>query len=276
MDKILLLDSLNLIHRANIKFGAKPGDEDKQSFTVVFNFFRSLRALIEEFDPDKVFFVREGKNNFRYGLYPEYKANRLIKTGDDKKLKDKADFDRQKDIVYKLVSYLPITQVVSEGFEADDTIYSLCQNLREEQVVIISSDSDFTQILQLGLDNVRLYDPRKKVFIEAPDYSYLIWKCIAGDKSDNVPSVLSNKKAIEIAMDIKKFEEFASQEEQRASFSLNKQLIELQIVPDEQLEFIDYSVDYNGLLNEFVWMEFSSMIEDKYWNKFVKTFKNLR
>ena len=44
--KILLLDAYNLIYRA--RSGFTRGD-----FPVVYNFFRSLRPLIEKFDPDR-------------------------------------------------------------------------------------------------------------------------------------------------------------------------------------------------------------------------------
>ena len=52
-------------------------EEEKESFTAVFNFFRNTRALIEQFDPDKVFFALEGTNCFRYDLYSDYKGNRI-------------------------------------------------------------------------------------------------------------------------------------------------------------------------------------------------------
>ena len=48
--KVVLLDAYNLIYRA--RSGFTRGD-----FPVVYNFFRSLRPLIEKFDPDKVSLV---------------------------------------------------------------------------------------------------------------------------------------------------------------------------------------------------------------------------
>src|ERR1700682_6063852 len=81
MDKVLLIDGFNFIWRADIKFKSFNSKNTTYKYTTVYNFFRNLRALIEEFDPDKVFFVLEGKSNFRYSLFSDYKANRkIIKT----------------------------------------------------------------------------------------------------------------------------------------------------------------------------------------------------
>ena len=53
MKKALILDAYNLIYRA--KSGFTKGEN-----AVVFMFFRSLRALIEKFQPDECYFVLEG------------------------------------------------------------------------------------------------------------------------------------------------------------------------------------------------------------------------
>ena len=67
--KVLLLDAYNLIYRARSGYL-------KGNFPVVYNFFRGLRPLIEKFSPDKVYFVLEGRPEFRIQLNNAYKANR--------------------------------------------------------------------------------------------------------------------------------------------------------------------------------------------------------
>ena len=49
--RVLLLDAYNLIHRA--RSGFKSGD-----FPIVYNFFRSLRPLIEKFDPEEYWTIK--------------------------------------------------------------------------------------------------------------------------------------------------------------------------------------------------------------------------
>src|ERR1700723_1021139 len=188
MDKILLIDTLNFIWRANISFAPKkkeatttlepadsewtmrgdpspqqqpePTDED---YVVVFNFFRNLRPIIELFSPDKCFAVLEGRPQFRYDLFADYKANRIIKQAS--KSKENLDkFSFGKDEILRLMQHLPITTVRASQYEADDTIASLCHDMRDEHLTILSNDSDYIQLLQRGYANCRIYNPIKKTF----------------------------------------------------------------------------------------------------------------
>lgn len=53
-DKILIVDTHNALHRANISFGGETSDR-----VMVYNFFRNLRATIELLQPTKLFFALE-------------------------------------------------------------------------------------------------------------------------------------------------------------------------------------------------------------------------
>lgn len=53
-DKILIIDTHNALHRANIIFG-----EDNSEYVMIYNFFRNLRSTIELLQPTKVFFALE-------------------------------------------------------------------------------------------------------------------------------------------------------------------------------------------------------------------------
>jgi 5'-3' exonuclease len=295
MDKVLILDGLHLINRANVQFGPpkkqtpsweapKDNVEPKLNNSIVYTAFRMLRAVVEQFNATKVFCCLEGKNNFRYGLFPEYKANRLIKQGSAdtepdektaKKLAAKADFERQRDIFIGLLKHLPIQIVNADAYEADDVIATLVSNMPDEDIVVLSSDSDLIQLLQTGHKGVRLYDPRKKQYVKAPEWHYLCAKCLRGDTSDNIPSIAGPQKTEKLLANPKLLEDFLSSAETKASFNLNKELIELRIIPDEQLIFADYNVDYDALKEEFRALELPSMIEDGYWTRFVETFSTL-
>lgn len=274
MRDVLLIDAINFIYKGKIKFA--PKDVGATPNVIVYNFFRNLRALFEQFNPSKVFFCSEGKDNFRYKLFPEYKANRILKYSSDKTREDNKDFERQRDIIFDLIKYLPIQVVKANGFEADDVLATLADDLKNENIVIVSGDSDLIQLLQKGYKQLRLYHPIRKEFITAPKYHYLAYKCVAGDKkSDNIPGIMSEKKALELVNDINKFREFLTSEENRSEYSLNKSLIELQIIEQDKLEFIDYQINFDLLKTSFLKMEFNSLIEEKYWNRFVDTFTNL-
>jgi len=134
MDKILLIDAHNALWRASIGFGPSKSihnlcldcdayshkddghthcecgedwinnqceTQPSKEFILIFNFFRNLRPLIEMFSPDKCYFILEGHPKFRYDLFPEYKANRIIKNADRKDDLDR--FLESKDEIVRLM-----------------------------------------------------------------------------------------------------------------------------------------------------------------------------
>lgn len=276
---ILLCDFLNFFYRGAITFGKpKPveGEIPKEDNAILYNFFRNFRALTEALNPSKIIFCLEGQNSFRKKLYPEYKANRIIKTGDEKsekKISAKKDLLRQADIAIQLLDYLPVYKCYSDTFEADDVLYTLANNLKDEDVVIVSNDNDLLQILQKQhLKKVRIYNSSKKIYAEPPRHFYSIFKALFGDVSDNIPRLLSENKAAAVVDSPELLKEFLTSPENLANFNLNMQLVELKLIPDEQLVFTDYNKDFDKLKMEFEKMEFVSFFKNDYWQRFVSTF----
>lgn len=281
MDRILLIDAHNQMWRACVKFGAvQPDVPDEIIYT--FNFFRNLRPLIENGNPDKVFFVLEGHPQFRYDMYPEYKAHRITKLGtakpeDDEKLakkkKSSETFFKMKDIILPLMEHLPITTCRAAAYEADDVVATLCENMRDEDLTIISSDTDYIQLLQKNYDHIQIYNPIKKECMVAPPYPYLAWKCLRGDTSDNIPSLMGDKTAEKTINDPALFQKFMDKTpENRARFNMNRDLIEFRPIPLDQIEMKEGVKNFDKLKEQFSYMKFESIINDKSWEKYVKTF----
>jgi 5'-3' exonuclease len=274
MDKILLIDFHNAVYRACVKFG-KPiveGVDDSIIFT--YNFFRNLRPIIEMFSPDKVFVVSEGHPQFRYDLYPEYKSNRIIKTASRKDTVDK--FSATKNIIVPLLQYLPFTYCKAAAYEADDTIATLCDNMKDEDLTVLTNDSDYMQLLQRGYQNIKVYSPIKKEYMVAPSYPVIMGKSITGDKSDNIPALLTPKKAQAVINDPELFKQFMSVEENRANFNINRQLVEFRSVPLEELIISEGKKDFDTLRYKFNEMKFESITNDASWQKYTKTFDCIR
>jgi 5'-3' exonuclease len=310
MDKILLIDGLNFLFRATVNFSYKNQKHElclelpcnhrlrekgvqhctcgqewiiedsrcysqaNENYVIIYNFFRNLRALIEQFSPDKCFFVLEGYPQFRYDLYAAYKANRIIKTAS--KQEEMAKFHSAKNEIIRLLQYLPITIARASEYECDDVIATLCENLSEEEVIIVSNDSDYLQVLQKGYKNCKIFNSIKKEYMSAPEYPYVAWKCLNGDKSDNIPALLKPKKALQTAQSPELFAKFLSVEENRANFSINRQLIEFRSVPVDQIEIVEGVRDFSQLKKEFFNMKFNSIIEEKSWIKYCNTFECLK
>lgn len=300
MDRVMLIDAHNAMWRASITFGGKkietpPATPDDGEFTMmgepappvdpikeanrerdvmVFNFFRNLRPLIEDGAPDKVFFVLEGHPQFRYDLFADYKANRIIKQAANKASQDR--FQAARNEILRILQHLPITIARAANYEADDVVATLCENMKDEDLTVISNDSDYIQLLQRGYPHLTIYNPIKKVAMEAPAYPYVAWKCLNGDKSDNIPALLKPKKALEAVQNPDAFRKFMDIEENRANFNVNRQLIEFRSVPEEEIELKEGTKDYRKLKAEFTILDFQSIITDKSWEKYIKTFECIR
>jgi 5'-3' exonuclease len=272
MDKILLIDAHNAMWRACVKFGTPQVVDDSILFT--FNFFRNLRPIIEHFSPEKCFFILEGHPQFRYDLFSDYKANRIIKQAAKKETSDR--FFRTKDIILSLIQHLPITVCRAANYEADDVIASLCENLKTEDLTVLSNDSDYIQLLQRGYPQIRIYNPIKKEFMEAPEYPYVAWKCLNGDKSDNIPALLKPSKALKTITDPVLFQKFLENEENRANFNVNRQLIEFRSVPEEEILMRDGMRNFAALRDSFTQMKFESITNDLSWDKYCKTFNCIK
>lgn len=263
--KVLLLDAYNLIHRA--RSGYMAGD-----YPIVFNFFRGVRPIVEKFNPDLVYFALEGVPEFRHKLSEgSYKSNRISPGG---------NFHRQKAAIINAVkSYFPFVTIKHPKFECDDVIASLADyhSKRNDKVTIVSSDSDFIQLIDN--DNVTLYHPIKKKNIEKPDYDYVVWKALRGDATDNIPGIkgCGDKTASKLVKDPELLREYLSSQERRYIFEKNVNLIRLVDLTSSfhEMEIHQTVGNMTAIKMMFNDMSFASMLKEKTWKKYEKTFDNL-
>ena len=265
--KVLFLDAYNLIYRARSGF-------TKGDYPVVYNFFRGVRPLVEKFNPDKVYFVLEGKPQFRQQLSEgNYKSNRKS-AGDE--------FHRQKGAIINIVGELfPFESVRHPELECDDTIATLAiQHAGEgDEVTIISSDSDFIQLLNIERYDIQIYNPIKKKFIDTPDYDYVTWKALRGDATDNIPGIpgIGDKTALKLVNNPDQMRTLLENKEKREIFERNVNLIRLVDFSNDmsKLERKTGTGDFDMLQQTFEDLGFDSIIKEKTWNKFTKTFERL-
>jgi len=265
--KVVFLDAYNLIYRS--LSGFKSGEN-----YVIYNFFRNLRPLIEKHNPDIVYFVLEGNPTFRNEISEgDYKSNRKSKG---------ENFHRQKAAIINIVkSCFPFRTVRHPHLECDDTIATLtiahCK--KGDSCTIVSSDSDFIQLLNIQNADISLYHPIKKTFIEKPEYDYVMWKALRGDATDNIKGIpgVGDKTALKLVTNEDKLKNFLLNEDNRKTFEKNINLIRL----------VDFSQDMSVLENHigkenfknlktiFEDLEFKTILREKTWKKYIETFKRL-
>lgn len=269
--KILVIDGMNFIHRS--RAGMLIGDNP-----IVFNFFRSFRAIVDQFKPTRVYFILDGHAK-RKDTTPDYKANRIIQ--DEEKLREMQNVWRQKDIILKLLAHLPVSVMCHPNHEADDLIYNLLLRSVQKTIpwIVASSDSDFTQLLH-SFPHVQLYNPIKKEFVQEPEYDYVTWKALRGDASDNIKGIpgVGDKTATMLATNFENLTKFLEIEEHAKVFLRNAALIEFITFSDDELnEVLSSQPTFNAieLKKEFESYAFNSITNDKSWKKFVDTFSVL-
>lgn len=271
---ILSLDFMNAAHRARSGFKLGPAP-------VVFNFFRQFKSLVDKFKPNRVYVVLEGKPTKRKESLAEYKANRIVGE-EDPRIKELQEFFKQKDVILDLLkAHFPVSVVRHPTSEADDTISNLiCSSSSAVDWVIVSSDTDFIQLLH-DRPNVRLFNPIKNDFIEAPEeYDYVTWKSLRGDSSDNIPGIpgIGDKTAAKIASDPIALREFINRPDNRELFSRNYNLIRFQDWNEEErLQMTSSFPTRNWFFvrETFEKYGFNSIVKEDAWQKFTSTFDKL-
>ena len=264
--KVLFLDAYNLIHRA--RSGFSQGEHP-----IIYNFFRGVRPIIEKFSPDKVYFVLEGYPKFRSEISGgNYKANRPNPGN---------SFHRQKAAIIDLVSaHFPFDTIKHPDLECDDTIATMasihCKN--SDDVTIVSSDSDFIQLLN-AFDNLRIYHPIKKKFVEKPEYDYVMWKALRGDLTDNISGIpgVGDKTADKLMRNPELLQEKLSNPVYKQIFENNVNLIRLVDFSDNLsvMESKTGDGDFEQIYAYFDELGFDSMLKEKTWSKYVQTFGGL-
>jgi 5'-3' exonuclease len=259
---VLFLDAYNLIYRA--RSGFTKGDN-----YVIYNFFRGLRPLVDKYKPDLVYFVLEGRPKHRQSLSKgEYKSNRPSQG---------EFFHAQKaSIIEAVKEFLPFVTIRHPHFECDDVIatYVYKHARSGDNCFVISSDSDFIQLHNVC--DVTLYNPVKKKEIEKPDYDYVMWKALRGDPTDNIPGIprVGDKTADKLIRNPELMHEFLLDETKRAIFDNNVNLIRLVDLTgaESEMEITASKFDESGLQDYLLELGFDSMLKEKTWQNYAKTF----
>lgn len=167
--KILLIDLDTIIFRGALR------DTSEEACRYC---GKHIQTILEDTEADAYLgFITVGKESFRYKIFPDYKAHRLIKER-PKWIKECRDFCQ---IAFN-VNY-------NINYEADDLITFHSTELSKDpnnEVYIVGIDSDYESI------ECKIYNPDKKEFkvISREEAIYTTFiNILAGKAKDNIPSI---------------------------------------------------------------------------------------
>jgi len=215
----LILDANNLEYRSfwiGKTFGKKnpkeaeeieisEDGEKKPGFGGIYIFLGTLRKLVEEFRPERVWACWDKKliwpsSNFRKDMLKgEYKATR----------DNEAAFSEmysQEDLLIEVLKVLGCINMHPRVLEADDVISWLSRKAPADNMVV-STDNDLYQLIS---ERTSFYNLNKKSVICLANFEseigiepehFVKWKSIQGDKSDNISGLkgFGKKKAAKLA-----------------------------------------------------------------------------
>jgi 5'-3' exonuclease len=203
----ILVDSLNMFMRAKHVGGGR--DIDMRVGMAMHIMFNSIKKVWREFDGDHVVMCLEGRS-WRKDFYKPYKANRKV-TMDQRTPKQMEDdelfFEAYDDMIQFFNNKTNCSVIQQSNAEADDLIATWIQQHPEDKHVIISTDSDFYQLLDdnviqyngttdqiVSLDGFKnaktgetVIDKKTNEPKKAIDPEFVLFeKCVRGDSSDNI------------------------------------------------------------------------------------------
>jgi len=201
-DRVLIIDGLNTFIRS---FAVSPvTNDDGIHVGGISGTLLSIGYAIKMVKPTRVILCFDGKGGSqrRRKLYPDYKANRMVRTKLNRtnsfvdKDSESQNMSMQLGRLLQYLELLPVQVIAPENIEADDSIaYLSKQVLTKSKIFIMSSDKDFIQLVD---DRIAVWSPtKKKMYFKSdvledykvPAHNYLLYRTLTGDKSDNIPGV---------------------------------------------------------------------------------------
>ena len=200
MKRLLLIDALST---AFTHWHAKDNTPEA-------SFIRNLREIIKTYKVDQAILLREGGSKYRNELLPTYKSGRKERREkqSEAEKKDYQRFLKASGDLFDLMGKLGVGSLQLQGAEADDISGFLCATLPsdEYQILLLSEDSDWNQLLQrpntvqgsyrkMSKDiynlnsgywlSAKAYEREKGITVQQ---AFEV-KMLCGDKSDSIPGI---------------------------------------------------------------------------------------
>jgi 5'-3' exonuclease len=250
--RYLIVDTANTFFRARHGAHRLSDTWDKLGFAMHIT-LASVNKCWREQKAEHVIFCLEGRS-WRKDFYKPYKNNRSVARA------AKTEAEQEEDALF-WESFDNLTKFLAEKtnctvlqhpeLEADDLIAGWIQSHPEDHHTIISSDSDYYQLLNYNVNQFNgiteelhtidgIFDKKGKVVLDSktkepkkiPDPQWILFeKCIRGDKSDNVFSAYPGVRVKGTKNKVGLLEAFEDKEKQ--GFAWNNLMLQRWIDPND-------------------------------------------
>lgn len=196
--KYLVFDISNMLYRT---FYVQRGeDDDTIAGLAIHSALVTLNKYFRQHKPDRVVMAFDRQSwRKEYTASDEciskkpYKGHRRKDMSPAQQVKYQRFLNHLAEFEAMITNHTTIITLVGDRLEADDVIAGFCQRHKDsdDQVVLVSSDSDMLQLMRYP--NVVVISPAddKQQFLSDYDEDpelFLFTKCLRGDTSDNVQS----------------------------------------------------------------------------------------
>lgn len=262
MIKIRLVDGNSVGRAAHSATKLKTGSLETQA---IFGMIKASRNWLMQ-TPDFVPMVLwDGRAQWRYDLYPEYKSKR---NDTAQKIAESEAYNAQKPHIMRALSALGIRQFISDDDEADDLAGHFVSLFKHKdpasEIILTTGDVDWAQLVREGVSWEDHRDHSKRINIHnifeqtgfKTPLALLEGKCLKGDSSDAISGVggIGEKGAPEFLAEHRSVREFLegvrsgkikprskalqrlASEEGRAMFMRNLKL--MQLIKPRKIEHI--------------------------------------
>ena len=206
--KYLIIDTANTFFRAKHVASRQSDAEEKVAFAIHLT-LSSIAKAWKLHNADHVVFALEGRS-WRKEFYQPYKANRAVARAaqtESEQEEDRLFFEGLGNLQQYIVEKTNCTVLQNSILEADDLIAGWIQTHPNDSHTIVSSDSDFYQLIANNVDqyngitdelitlsgfinaanNKPVIDKKTKLPKLLADPEWILFeKCMRGDPTDNV------------------------------------------------------------------------------------------
>ena len=156
----LLIDGNSIGNASNNAPKLSAGGQPTQA---IYGFLKTLRVVVQSNRELKPVILWDGRGNWRYRLYPDYKAHRNkppVTATDHKMAAMREEYRQQKPLLQDLLLTLGVPQLTALNYEADDLAGLLVERYQPlptvKKILLVSGDKDWCQLVRA---KVRWYDP---------------------------------------------------------------------------------------------------------------------